>query len=385
VVAVAAGAGDIPAVRADALAGVAAGAAGQDGPAAHPPRMHGPERGGGDGGERAPMPGHGLGDAFAAGQPGPDELPGVPLEHLRAGRADGFAAGGADDAYRASPSRMVYIPKPDGRLQPLGIATLEDKIVQRAVVEVLNAVYEEDFLGFSYGFRPGRKPHAALDALAVGIEKRNVNWVLDADIRGFYDAIDHEWLRKFVEHRIADKRVLRLIQKWLNAGVVEDGLWSADHASLAERAVRRQDPRQEPSALAVLAGICAGGRPQGRSLPRMAGTRVTWPQWLSCASPWLTACWPGRPDWRWPGLVTAAACRWAAQGWAWLSTSRSEPLLSRPAAARGLRFRRILPCICAQAARFRGRGCAARDGERRRRLARQLLRRLCRVPARHAR
>ena len=121
----------------------------------------------------------------------------------------------------------MYIPKPDGRQRPLGIATLEDKIVQRAVVEVLNAIYEEDFLGFSYGFRPGRKPHDALDALAVGIEKRKVNWVLDADIRGFYDAIDHEWLRKFVEHRIADKRVLRLIQKWLNAGVIEDGSWSA--------------------------------------------------------------------------------------------------------------------------------------------------------------
>jgi RNA-directed DNA polymerase len=126
-------------------------------------------------------------------------------------------------AYRALPSRRVYIPKADGKQRPLGIAAIEDKIVQAAVVMILTPIYEAEFLGFSYGFRPGRGQHDALDALAYGIKGRNVRWILDADIRSFFDAINHDWLVRFVEHRIGDRRIVRLIRKWLKAGVLEDG------------------------------------------------------------------------------------------------------------------------------------------------------------------
>lgn len=139
--------------------------------------------------------------------------------------------------YRAQPSRRSYIPKADGRLRPLGIAALEDKIVQAAVVRVLEQIYEEDFKGFSYGFRPKRSQHDALDALWVGIMRKKVNWVLDADIRGFFDTIDHGWLMKFVEHRIADRRILRLILKWLRAGVTEEGVWSKTKVGTPQGAV----------------------------------------------------------------------------------------------------------------------------------------------------
>lgn len=158
-----------------------------------------------------------------------DAAPGVDGETWRhygedlEGNLQGLADRLKRGAYRAKPVRRSFIPKPDGRQRPLGVTVLEDKIAQRATVEVLNAIYEADFLGFSYGFRPGRKPHDALNALYGAIMTRKVSWVLDADIRGYFDAIDHQWLMKFIEHRIADKRVLRHIKKWLNAGVLEEG------------------------------------------------------------------------------------------------------------------------------------------------------------------
>jgi RNA-directed DNA polymerase len=136
----------------------------------------------------------------------------------------------ARGGYQARPVRRSYIPKPDGRQRPLGVPALEDKIVQGVMAQILSAIWEEEFMGFSYGFRPGKSPHDALDAVVVGIEQKRVNWVLDADIRGFFDTISHEWLVKFIEHRIGDRRVVALIQKWLRAGVLEEGQWRPSEA-----------------------------------------------------------------------------------------------------------------------------------------------------------
>ena len=185
----------------------------------------------------------------------------VPLLHTSLNRLRKDAAAGIDDetwrefepdreariadlhdrihrgSYRAKPSKRMYLPKPDGRKRPIGIASLEDKIVQKAVALVLECIYEVDFCGFSYGGRPRRGSHDALDALCVGIEKQKVNWILDADVKGFFDNVDHEWLMKFIEHRVSDQRILRLLRKWLRAGVSEDGEWSATTVGTPQGAV----------------------------------------------------------------------------------------------------------------------------------------------------
>lgn len=182
-----------------------------------------------------------LRDAFLAlkrrAAPGVDGVTWQDYEANLEGNLKGLHAKVHSGSYRALPVRRRLIPKPDGKQRPLGIAALEDKIVQRALVAVLNAVYEEDFLGFSYGFRPGRRPHDALDALSVAICKTPVNWILDADIRGFFDSVSQEWLVRFLEHRIGDERVIRLVRKWLKAGVLEDGNWSVSEKGTPQGAV----------------------------------------------------------------------------------------------------------------------------------------------------
>jgi len=182
-----------------------------------------------------------LRDAFLAlkrhAAPGVDGVTWQDYEAALEGNLQDLHARVQRGAYRALPVRRRLIPKADGKQRPLGIAALEDKIVQRATVAVLNAIYEEDFLGFSYGFRPGRGQHDALDALAVAICETPVSWILDADIRSFFDKIDQSWLVRFLEHRVGDERIIRLVRKWLKAGVLEDGEWSVSETGTPQGAV----------------------------------------------------------------------------------------------------------------------------------------------------
>jgi group II intron reverse transcriptase/maturase len=201
--------------------------------------------------------------------PGSDGVTWQQYEADLEGRIDDLHRRIHSGRFRATPVKRAYIPKSDGTMRPLGIAAVEDKVVQHAVVTILNQVYEADFLGFSYGFRPGRSAHDALDVLWMGITGNKVNWVLDADIRGFFDTIAHEWLVQFVEHRIADRRIVRLIQKWLKAGVSEDGRWSETVVGTPQGAVATT-PDEEPDAVMPLVRICSGGREQSRSLPRQS-------------------------------------------------------------------------------------------------------------------
>jgi RNA-directed DNA polymerase len=182
-----------------------------------------------------------LRDAFLAlkrrAAPGVDGVTWQDYEANLEGNVQELHAKVHSGSYRALPVKRRFIPKPDGKQRPLGIAALEDKIVQRALVAVLNAIYEEDFLGFSYGFRPGRRPHDALDVLSVAICDTPVNWILDADIRGFFDSVSQDWLIRFLEHRIGDERVIRLVRKWLKAGILEDGSWSVSEMGTPQGAV----------------------------------------------------------------------------------------------------------------------------------------------------
>jgi RNA-directed DNA polymerase len=176
-------------------------------------------------------------DLRKAAAPGVDEVTWVQYAQRLEDHIEDLHVRVQSGAYRAKPSKRAYILKSDGKLRPLGIASLEDKIVQRAVRTVLEQIYELDFLGFSYGYRPRRGAHDALDALSYVIKRRNVNWILDADIRGFFDNLNHEWLMKFLEHRVQDRRMLRLIRKWLKAGVSEDGAWSPTEVGTPQGAV----------------------------------------------------------------------------------------------------------------------------------------------------